>query len=99
MANMSTKKPRKKPERSQAEVDEMVISQAGDDRAWGKPTRVKRTLSASLSLPGELAARATFLARLHREPKVDQWLEKIIRERVELEELAYRETKRELSSR
>ncbi len=96
---MSVKKPRGKTNPSQAEVDEVVIAQAGDDRAWGKPVRVKRMPNASLSLPGELAARASFLAKLHREPKLDQWLEKVIRERVELEELAYRETKREMASR
>jgi len=44
---------------------------------------VKRSKPASLSLPGELAAGAAFLAKLHREPAVDKWVERVVRERVE----------------
>jgi hypothetical protein len=59
---------------------------------------VKRSKPASLALPGELAARAAFLARLHREAGVAQWVERVVRERVELEELAFKEAKRKLAS-
>ena len=57
-----------------------------------------RRKPASLSIPGELAARAAFLARLHREAGVDQWVERIVRERVELEESAFNEAKKKLAS-
>ena len=50
-------------------------------------------------LPGDLAARAAFLAKLHREGRLEEWLARIIRERVELEEVAFIEAKRELASR
>ena len=79
-------------------IDRLVISQSNDDSAWEAPVRVKRSKPASLSIPGELAARATFLARLHREAGVDKWVERIVRERVELEELAFREAKKKLAS-
>ena len=98
-AYMSGTKPAKKPKLSQKELDQRVIAQAENDSAWEKPVRVKRVRGTSLSIPGDLAARAAFLAKLHRETHLDQWLTRIIRERVELEEVAYLETKRELTSR
>lgn len=57
-----------------------------------------RSDPAPLSIPGDLAARAAFLARLHREAGLDQWVERILRERVELEESAFSEAKRKLAS-
>jgi hypothetical protein len=50
-------------------------------------------------IPSELAARAAFLAKLHRENNVEDWLTRIIKERVELEEVAFNEAKREMSLR
>ena len=99
IADVSTIKRVKSPRLSQGEADNRVIAQAGDDRAWEKPVRVKRVRAASLSIPGDLAARAAFLAKLHREGRLEEWLARIIRERVELEEVAFIEAKRELSSR
>jgi hypothetical protein len=37
------------------------------------------------------------LARLHRERCVEEWLMRIIRERIELEEFAFVEAKREIA--
>jgi hypothetical protein len=51
-----------------------------------------------LSIPGELPARASFFASLHRERGVDKWVERVVRERVELEELAFAEAKKKLAS-
>jgi hypothetical protein len=42
-----------------------------------------------LSLPGDLAARAAFLAQLHRTKSVEEWLTRVIEERVELEEAVF----------
>lgn len=50
-------------------------------------------------LPAELAARATFLAQVHRTPSVDEWLRRVIQERVELEETAFIGIKRSLAAR
>jgi len=48
-------------------------------------------------LPGDLASRAAFLAKLHKESSVEEWLVRVIRERIELEEVV--EAKRELASK
>jgi hypothetical protein len=94
----STKKQTKKPLTEQ-EIDRIVESQADDDSAWDRPIKVRRAKPASLSIPAELAARAAFLAKLHREKNVEDWLTKVIKERVEIEEVAFNEAKREMSLR
>ena len=94
---MKTK--RKKSSRlSEDAIDALVVSQVQDDSAWEAPVAVTRSKPAWLSIPGDLAARAAFLAHLHREARVDQWVERIVRERVELEECAFNEAKRKLGS-
>jgi hypothetical protein len=95
---MNTPKKRKAMTLDQEGIDRRVVSQASDESSWEAPVRVKRSKPAALSLPGELAARAAFLARLHREPGMDKWVERIVRERVELEESAFKETKKKLAS-
>jgi hypothetical protein len=84
---------------SQEEIDNIVIEQVDKDSAWEKPIHVRRSKSASLSIPADLAARVAFLARLHREPNVEGWLTHIIQERVELEEAAFVGAKRELTTK
>ena len=97
---MAVMKPRKaKGELSEEEVDRIVEAQADDDAAWERPIRVRKARPASLSIPGDLAARAAFLAKLHREKKLEDWLTRVIKERVEMEEGAFIEAKREMSSR
>jgi hypothetical protein len=95
---MKTPKQRKAIRPEQEGIDRLVAEQASDESAWEAPVRVKRSQPAALSLPGELAARATFLAKLHREAGVDQWIERVVRERVEIEEFAFKETKKKLAS-
>ena len=96
---MNAGKRRKRTKGSPEEIDKLVISQADDDAAWEQPVRVKRVRVASLSIPGDLAARAAFLAKLHREGRLEEWLARIIRERVELEEAAFVDAKRELATK
>lgn len=96
---MSTQKKNKKTTiLDQEGIDRLVISQSDDASAWETPIRVERSKPASLSIPGELAARAAFLAKLHRDAAVDKWVERVVRERVELEELAFTEAKKKLAS-
>jgi hypothetical protein len=95
---MRTQKKKRSAIPNQDEIDRFVISQSDHDSAWGSPIHVKRSRPASLSIPGELAARASFLARLHREAGIDKWVERVIRDRVELEERAFTEAKRKLAS-
>ena len=77
-------------------IDERVIAEAHDDSAWEAPIEVKRR-EKSVALSASLARRAAFLARLHREQNLDAWLERIVRERVELEERAFSDARRRMS--
>jgi hypothetical protein len=92
MAAMS----KKQQKLSEEEIDDLVVGHANDDSAWGKPVHVKRPLTESFSLPTGLATRAAFLAKLHRS-QIDEWLNEIIKERVELEEASFAEVKRLLA--
>lgn len=83
---------------SEEEIDALVEVQADDDEAWDAPVQVKRKQEDVLSLPADLAARAAFLARLHKEPNTTEWLKRIIAERIELEESAFLDFKRTLAS-
>lgn len=84
---------------SEEEIDRVVIEQADDDSAWEEPVSVRKSDPAAISLPSELAARAAFFARLHREANVQEWLKRIIEERIEIEEAAFTESKRDLAKR
>jgi hypothetical protein len=95
---MSTKGKAKK-KLSEKDIDRLVVAQAKNDSAWEKPVRVRRTKPASLSIPPDLAARAAFLARLHRKASAEEWLRHIIRERVELEEAAFVGAKHDLAAK
>jgi len=83
----------------QEEIDNIVVAQADDDSAWEEPIHVRRKKLAPLSIPAELAARAAFLARLHRQRNVEEWLTHIIQERIELEEAAFIGAKRDLATK
>lgn len=93
-------KPRKKPRSrlTREQIDERVTAQADQDSAWEKAVSVRRSRSTSLSIPADLAARAAFLAKIHRESGMDKWVEPIIRERVEIEESAFTAAKKTLAS-
>ncbi len=82
---------------SEEDIDKIVIAQAGDDSAWEKPVSVRRLKLTSLTIPAELAARAAFLARLHRQSSVEEWLTHVIQERIELEEAAFADAKHDLT--
>lgn len=81
---------------SEEEIDRLVIAQADNEADWGKPTHVRKSKSSAVSLPAELASRAAFFARLHREASVQEWLERIIEERINIEEAVFAEAKRDL---
>ena len=87
-----------KSQTTDVEIDRVVIAQADEDAAWQKAIVVRRPKSTSLSIPADLAARAAFLARLHHENPVDKWVERIVRERVEIEESAFTAAKKTLAS-
>lgn len=82
---------------SEAEIDAQVIADADDEGAWEEPVQVRKRSSSALQIPSSLAERAAFLARLHRERSLEAWLTRIIEERIELEEGAFLQAKRELT--
>ncbi len=84
---------------SEDDIDKIVAEQANDDSAWEEPICVCKTKATSLSVPSDLAARAAFLTRLHREAGIEEWLMRIIRERIEIEEMAFVEAKRDMAAK
>jgi hypothetical protein len=84
---------------TEEEIDRAVTAQANDDSAWERPVRAGRAKPTSLSIPASLAARASFLARLHRTKNVEDWLARIIQERIELEEAAFVGVKQDLAGK
>ena len=82
---------------SEEEIDNIVVAQADNDSAWEEAIHVRKTEATSLAIPADLAARAAFLARLHKETGLGEWLTRIIRERIEIEEGAFVEARRQIS--
>jgi hypothetical protein len=97
MANMTAKK--KAQPLTEQEIDQIVVAQADDDTAWGKPVQVRSPKTTSVPLPPALAARVAFFARLHREQNMEAWIERIIQERLDLEEAAFAGVKRDLATK
>lgn len=93
---MTKKNKTMKNKLSEEEIDDIVISQADNDSEWDEAVHVRKATPTSFSIPAGLAARAAFLAHLHRETDVEEWIMRVIREKVELEEGAFIEAKREL---
>ena len=89
---------KKKRVKLECEIDEEVIATADNNAAWEKPVRVKRVKGESVAFPAEMAARAAFFARLHREPNLEQWIKRIVSERIDIEEAAFAASKRELAT-
>jgi hypothetical protein len=92
MGNMRTRR----KTLSEEQIDQFVIAQANNDSAWEDAVKVTKQRSTSLSLPAVLASRAAFFARLHREASLEDWIKRIIRERLDIEEAAFAGCKREL---
>ncbi len=84
---------------SEEEIDKMVVKLAEDDEAWEESISVRKVEPTSLAVPADLAARAAFLARLHRESSIEAWLMRIIQERIEIEEVAFVEAKRDMTTK
>jgi hypothetical protein len=96
---MSTKKTSGRRKMTEGDIDNLVVAQAGNDSAWEAPIQVRRGEPGTISIPADLAARAAFLAQVHRASGVEEWLTRVIRERIELEEVAFAEAKRDLAGK
>ncbi len=82
---------------SDDQIDKIVVAQANDESAWEKPVHVRKSKRTSVAVSNALAARAAFFARLHREANTEQWLMRIIEERLKFEEAAFAGLKRDLA--
>ena len=83
---------------SEKQIDEIVIAQARDDKAWEEPISVRRDIPTTMLLPPGLATRAAFFAQLHKMPSVEEWLRNIIKERIDFEEAAFAGLKQSLTA-
>jgi hypothetical protein len=86
---MNSPRKRKATTLDQERIDRLVVSQASDESAWDAAVRVKRSEPAAISLPGELAARAAFLASCIGKPVLTSGSSGLSRERVELEGIRF----------
>ncbi len=84
---------------TEEEIDRIVVEKADDDSAWEAPIEVRRAKSDMISIPPGLAARAAFLAQVHRASGVEEWVMRVIQERIEMEEVAFAQAKRELAAK
>ena len=84
---------------SEKEIDQRVIDQADDESAWEAAVNVKKSKSTTIKLPADLTSRAAFFARLHRDGTLDNWLIRVIQERLDIEEAAFSGFKKELDSK
>jgi hypothetical protein len=96
---MNTKKTSARRKITEEDIDNLVVAQAGNESAWEVPVQVRRGEPGTISIPADLAARAAFFAQVHRASGVEEWLTRVIRERVELEEVAFAEAKRDLAGK
>ena len=58
---------------SEDEIDRIVVAQADDDSAWGKPIEVEPAKSSTMHSPSVLAVRAAFFVRLSEEDMVKRY--------------------------
>ncbi len=68
------------------EIDEIVIKDADDLSKWEKPIKVKAPQAIALRLSPELIQKIQNFAKIHNKNNYQNWLEKIIIERIKLEE-------------
>ncbi|MCX5810217.1 MAG: hypothetical protein NTX36_12750 [Proteobacteria bacterium] len=84
---------------TEQEIDQIIIADADNNSAWEEPIKIRKQKFTSLSIPSELASRAAFFARLHRGLSLEEWLNRVIQERLDIEEAAFSGFKRELAAK
>lgn len=68
------------------QIDEMVTRESDDLSKWEEPIEVNAPQAISLRLSAELIQKIKFLATIHKTDNYQNWLEKIIKERIQLED-------------
>ena len=67
------------------QIDEIVIKESDDLSKWEEPIEVKAPQAVLLRLSPELIQKIKFLATIHKTDNYQNWLEKTIKERIQLE--------------
>ena len=67
------------------QIDEIVTIESDDLSKWEEPIEVKAPQAILLRLSPELIQKIKFLATIHKTDNYQNWLEKIIKERIQLE--------------
>lgn len=91
------KKKLKSQRMTEAMIDEYVIAQADDEKAWTKPVRVRKAKPTAISLLPEQAEQAAYFARLHHERDVNAWIRRVVQERLDWEQASLAVVKRRLA--
>ena len=68
------------------QIDEIVTIESDDLSKWEEPIEVKAPQAVLLRLSPELIQKIKFLATIHKTDNYQNWLEKIIKERIQLED-------------
>ena len=84
----------KKEHLTEKDIDEIVIKEADDSSRWGKPIHVKPRIAIPLPLPAKLVKRAKSIAQRRKAGGYQDWLLKVIEERIASEESAASLTRR-----
>ncbi len=71
---MSVRNKKRRERLSEEEIDLVIVPQADNDSEWEEPICVSKAKPASLTISATLAARAAFLARVHRAAGLEEWL-------------------------
>jgi len=77
-------------------IDDLVTSNAMEDKKWGKEVSVvPKLLPTSIRLSTRTIERAKFFARIHHARGYQTWLKTLIEERVNSEYEIFRKLKKE----
>ena len=71
---------------TEKQIDAIVTKEADDLSKWDASIHVKAPKAISLRLSPQLIQKARFLASVHKSKNYQSYLEKIIKERIQLEE-------------
>lgn len=96
VAAMKQRKKKNGRRLSEEEIDNIVESQADDDSAWEQPIEVHRAKTHTFNNPGRVGGARCFPGKTAQEKSIEAWLTRVIKERVEMEEVAFTEAKREM---
>ncbi len=70
---------------TEAEIDERVVLEADDEKAWGKPVHAKAISVVPITFSPKLIEKAKAIARRRRMKGYQAWMRRVIRDRIKEE--------------